>query len=50
VRKGRKVHIALTLDESLLDTAYCLARELGINRFALLSLALRQPARSGIHL
>ena len=46
-RRGKKVQITLTLDESLLDQADLMAKRMGISRAALVSVALAKVFEKG---
>jgi hypothetical protein len=49
-KRGNKVQITMTIDEAVLDQADGIAKELGLSRSALMSVALSQIAKFGLKL
>jgi hypothetical protein len=47
-RRGNKVQITLTIDETILDQIDSMAKRMGLSRAALVSIALGQVLESGV--
>ena len=48
VRKGNKVQISVTLDEQLVDELTALAKQVGISRAALMTIACKEAVARGV--
>lgn len=48
VRKGNKVQISVTLDEELVDDLTALAKQVGISRAALMTIACKEAVARGV--
>ena len=48
VRKGNKVQISVTLDERLVDELTALAKQVGISRAALMTIACKEAVARGV--